>query len=222
MYGGDDGQPYFWKSSTSSGASTLSAVMSSMSTQTANARMRRIKADDYKYMPYMSEDAFVSDVATLCKLHPQDMRRIVDKKTTIFSSLQYSTAPAMLGYLMNLPRYIARNPHAQTMFGTTGNEAFHNQLKGWFRNVFFQTARNAELVCQVATSAKLLAGTLQQCRMTSALREHESMGMSLATMAQQQIVWTPRMVCATVANPKVDQDSLPVGVKRIRKRPAGN
>eukprot|EP00973_Karenia_brevis_P062558 8697936-Karenia_brevis.AAC.1 len=62
---------------------------------------------------------------------------------------------------MNALVFGKKNPRVQRMRGTTRNEALHNQLKGFWRNVMHQTARNAKVICSVATLAKLCAGQLQ-------------------------------------------------------------
>eukprot|EP00959_Pyramimonas_sp_CCMP1952_P146119 3059505-Pyramimonas_sp.AAC.1 len=71
------------------------------------------------------------------------MTKTTSKKTTILGSLRYATSSKQLEYLLNLGRFIARNPDMEVMYGTTRNEALHMQLEAFFRNVFIQTERNA-------------------------------------------------------------------------------
>ena len=81
--------------------------------------------------------AFAADVAAIAKSYSADMARKVDgkSKTTVLASLQFATRPRALEYLMNNSRFFARNPALQGVFEATRNEAFHKQLKGYWRNV---------------------------------------------------------------------------------------
>jgi hypothetical protein len=81
------------------------------------------------------------------------MVRKTDKDTTVLASLRYATTKQQLGYLRNASIFVLRNPGISVMYGTTNLEAFQNQLKSWFRNVFFQTSRNAKCVCQAAAAS---------------------------------------------------------------------
>ena len=65
------------------------------------------------------------------------------------ASLAFATAPRQVEYLLNLSRCAARRPEVDVPYGTTRNEAAHNQLKSYFRNVILQTGRNAQMIAAV-------------------------------------------------------------------------
>ena len=140
--------------------------------------------------------------------------------TTVLSSLQHATSSQNLGYLMNLSLFAKRNPTVEIIFGTTRNEAFHMQLKSFFRNIYHQTGRNATLIYQVATLVKLIAGNISKCSATSVFREHQLLRSVVATMRARTEPLTPKIRCKARKNPKVDVDSLPPKAKTLRKRPA--
>ena len=101
---------------------------------------------------------FVKDAAALTILFPQEMNRRIERTSTVLTSLVYATRDAGVGYLMNGSRYIARNPTCTTTYGTTRKETFHEELKGFFRNVMAQLGRRAVLLGEIATTVKLLSG----------------------------------------------------------------
>ena len=106
------------------------------------------------------------------------------------------------------------------MYGTTNAEAFHSQLKPFFRNVMIQTRRNATVVCMVATLAKLVVGTLTTVPIITERAEHELLRDAANFFMESPLVFTPRVCLDTIANEKVDEDALPASAKRLRKRPA--
>ena len=105
----------------------------------------------------------MKDVAALVKQYPEEMRRTIGtgkKKTTVKSSLKAALAPAAVGYLMNIGRFLARNPDVATLHGTTHNEAYHKELKSFLRNVMRQTRRHAQMIAGVATFVKLVSSVM--------------------------------------------------------------
>eukprot|EP00973_Karenia_brevis_P040920 5662360-Karenia_brevis.AAC.1 len=95
-------------------------------------------------------------MAAICKKFPNMMPKRTGKNTNVLGSLTFATSPQQLAYLQNYAKFIAEHPDIDVMYGTTKNEAFHAQLKSYFRNVMIQTRRNAKAVCQIATLAKLI------------------------------------------------------------------
>ena len=102
------------------------------------------------------------------------------------------------------------------MYGTTRNEAFHNQLKAFFRNVMHQTGRNAGNVCRVVTLSKLLAGAVGRSQLTRKVRETMRMSVASAMLRKSEYTFSPPLDIVVRANQKVDVDSLPASAKKLR------
>ena len=117
---------------------------------------------------------------------------------------------------MNGSRFAARNPGLQKMYGTTRNEAFHEQLEAFWRNVVQQTGRNVHVVAGVATLAKLLAGQLQAKNYTIGHREHELLRTASAILMTEPLRFEPLFNHVTVAAPTVAKHT-----RITDKRPAG-
>ena len=137
------------------------------------------------------------------------------------ASLAFATSPRQVEYLLNLSRFAARHPEVDVPYGTTRNEAAHNQLKSFYRNVLHQTGRNAQMVAAVCTSAKLLAGWMQRIPNLADVRreEHEVLRYALSSIAGSppDLTVRPRMRGKTRHNPSVDENALPQGAKRLRR-----
>ena len=107
------------------------------------------------------------------------------------------------------------------MYGTTHNEAFHSQLKPFYRNIMIETARDARTVSAVATTAKLIAGYAKyHTILTTPHEDHESLRAAAAAFVREGGAVRPKMNHEAVHHPAVDQDALPPYAKRLRKRPA--
>ena len=137
------------------------------------------------------------------------------------SSLEFATSPTEVEYLLNISRYISRNPDVKVMYGTTRNEAFHNQLKAYYRNVMLQTGRNATLVASIVTAAKLVSGTLRVGHeVTVSHAENQLLQAATSAFVSAGVTFRPKLHLRTVGNPDVDEAVLPAGARRLRKRPA--
>ena len=162
-------------------------------------------------------DAFVEDVAAICKMFPHMMERKTDGQTTVFASLAYATTPNQLGYLMNFAKFVARHTDMEVMYGTTRNEAFHSQLKSYFRNIMIQSRRNAKVVCQIATMGKLIGGTLSSVPTIFPREEHELIRAASRFFIENPLCFRPRLNLRTKLNEAIDEDELPASAKRLRK-----
>ena len=137
---------------------------------------------------------------------------------------RHAVEPALLtpglGYLQNHSVAARRHPQAM-MYGTTRNEAYHQQLKTFYRNIFVQTGRNACLVAKLATTAKLLAANVSA---SSGMedREHQILNSAAESIMASNVTVRPRLRCHDVPNPVVDLTSLPKSAKTCRKRPASS
>ena len=118
--------------------------MRGMRARAAERRRKAIEKEGYTEEPYKTEMASVKDVAALAKGFPKQMKRKVESKVTVMGPLTAAMRPEATGYMMNMAKFAARNPSVKLMYATTPKEAFHKQLKSFFRNVIFQTGRHAE------------------------------------------------------------------------------
>jgi hypothetical protein len=221
--GHDDGKAYYSHTTGRvSAAPRLTPVVSSMSKRCAEIRVQQISRTRYPETPYHDAAEFLKDVAAICKLFPSELHRYTSKKnpkTTVLASLNHATSAAAVEYMMNLPRFIGRNPLTTTSYGTTSNEAFHNQFKSFFRNVYFQTGRNLKFVCEVVAAIKVFGATLADTSLTSMPREHVLVRTVADIFSCTSDAWNPKVHCETIRNPRVDQSQLPRGAKVMRKRP---
>ena len=65
-------------------------------------------------------------------------------------------------YLFNGPRFYARNPSANRMYGTTSCEAVHGELARFFRQTMQQTSRCAIVMVDWFCFKKVVVGMLQR------------------------------------------------------------
>ena len=204
------------------GSSELSTVMSAQSASRIKQRYENIGKDRYVGQPYDKLSEFVCDVAAICNSHPDIFSRRVGKgSSTVLTSLEFATSRRELAYFKNFCKFVDNNPSIAVMFGTTRNEAFHKQLKAFYRNVFHQTSRHAQCIANVATLAKLLAGYLQRSagNLVRNYEEHDVLvALAKHLLAERPIPFKPRMRHAIAHNEPVDVESLPRNVKRMRKR----
>ena len=218
-HGFDDGLPFFRKQVGGTGPSTLPAEMAAMTRASARRRINVINRAAYPEQPYTNAVHFVRDIAAILIVHARKAaRRIKKSKTTVLQSLIFATKSENLGYLMNHTRFRARFPDVKPFYGTTANEGFNLQFKGYFRNIFHQTGRNAILVCKAITLAKLLVAKLRKDLPHTKLREHELLQTALQAMTQSSAEIAPRLIVRVRKNPAVNQQLLPDNVKRLRKR----
>ena len=217
--GTSDAAPFYRKGAQRMAVPTLSRCMNAMSVREAEARHREIIADGYDLTACSRGEDFLKDIAALCKVSPEAANVRIKGSATILGSLAHTTRAQGLEYLMNCSRFVQRHPGEIVQYGTTGNEAFHNQLKAWFRNVFVQTARNAILVCSVACFSKLIASTLQRCDLTREYGEHELLTLASGFLRANNIEFQPAVEIVAQDYPEVDLDALPKSAKRLRKQP---
>ena len=71
-----------------------------------------------------------------------------------------------LEYLLNYARFASRNQCVPVPDGTTGNEAFHNELEAFFWCVRTPTRRNVESLVDVIVAVKFVSGFLQKQKLT--------------------------------------------------------
>ena len=139
-----------------------------MSDSIASRRVRRILKDaDYMKAPYRTASELVRDItATWCKSCPKDIVKIAKNKTTVLASLKASMSAEQVEYLLNYARFISRNQDVPVPYGTTGNEAFHNELKGFFRCVYTPKRRYVKSLVDVIAAVKSVSGFLQKQKLT--------------------------------------------------------
>lgn len=199
---------------------TLDAKIARMLPATADLVYNKIWSKRYHARKYDQIGDFTNDLAVICKKFPAFCaKRIPGTKTTVIGSLRHATKPHELKYIMNFAIFIARNPGIEVPYGTTSNEAFHKQVKGFFRNVQIQTARNAVNVCSVIRLAKLISGWMNKTDTVENLREHETLKKFVnIIMNTCPVKFDPKLNFKVVANDRVDKSVLPPNAKVCRVR----
>ena len=214
-------EPYHCKDSSASRPSQLPAIMAPMGVGEARFKTTRISWDCYLGFPYDSMSDFVEDIAAPCLAHPEMLRRSAGSGTTVIGSLKRATSSIELGYIQNFCKFVAMHPGMDVIFGTTRNEAFHLQLKAFYRNVMHQTARHARCVANVATLVKLLAGYFCQSQnnLVQSIPEKDLLRMIAEYLLTDTPISSSTMLSVeAVQNPKVDVSKLPPNAKKLRKR----
>ena len=194
--------------------------MAAMGARGVATRLAAIRQEGYASGSYSTGRQFVRDVAALCKTYPAEMTRRLPKGGTVLASLSAATTPVALEYLMNGPRFFARNPNVPHGYGTTKNKAFHRQLKSFFRNITQQSGRNAQVVAGVATLAKLVAGHMSRAQVVREIREKD-----LIACVSTMLDATPPQIQPTLAHKSAQysrvsvrqQTALPPNAKKSRK-----
>ena len=146
---------------------SMDDIMTSLSARRKKLIANRVRKEGYSMEPYSSTRMFVEDVAAISSEYPREMERHTAKNVTVANSLRHATLPTALEYLFNNTRFIARNEGVDVVYGTTRNEAFHRELKGFFANVRCVRIRRAQLIGEIVTLAKLVAGAMVRTRTTS-------------------------------------------------------
>ena len=218
----DDGKPFFRMDRANAlekaAALPLLRMADAMIAEEAAAQILLINTDEYGATPYANCDDFVYDVAALSVTFPNEMGRKIEKSTTVLTSLLHSTRYVGVEYLMNISRFASRFPDIPMMYGTTRNEAYHLQLKAFFRNVFQQSSRHARLKGQVATLAKLLAGTMGNCEFSCQHEEAKVLRSASSILLQGPLEFEPKINILTKMNPSVNVEDLPPTARCPRKR----
>jgi hypothetical protein len=173
-YYSDDGKRYFVAGLQPLSYVSLVNAIAAMKPVRAKTLVKRMDSVTYQQRPYPHMDDFVRDVAALTIVFHKDMARKVAKGTTVKQSLIHATSPLNLEYLANIGRFGSRNPSVQLLTGTTHNEAYHLELKSFFRNVMHQTKEHAQLICKVATLSKLIALVMSKAELSVEMRQADS------------------------------------------------
>jgi hypothetical protein len=211
--------PYYTKATGGHRASTLPAALAAMTDRECTKTIKIIKERSYPERAYARPQDLVKDIAAILHKYPTVKGRKADK-TTVLASLTLATNEEGLGYLMNNSIFAAHHPVATSVYGTTRNEAWHLGLKAFYRNVMYQTGRNAQIVAKVATLMKLVVSKIQRDTPSANLREHELLRVAVATITGSSGSISPALACTTVRNPQVDYSVLSQSAKKLRKRPA--
>ena len=115
-----------------------------------------------------------------------------------------------MGYVLNVGRFGARNPKVTMLHGTTHNEAFHLELKAFFRNVMHQTSEHAVMICKIVTLVKLIYSVMstsccltqqdQSSRLRAFMKTLQSDGLGLTRVVRHRVDYEskkrPSMICS--------------------------
>ena len=110
-------------------------------------------------------------------------------KTTVLSSLAFATSPKELEYLMDVPRFMARNPDVRVPYGTTACEAVHTELVGMFDHITQQTAARAKLAARMFTLRKLVWGSMQRPQLTLKMTQSFMLRRCCDYLESAELVW---------------------------------
>ena len=102
------------------------------------------------------------------------------------------------------------------------NDNIYYILKAFFRNVMFQTQRNAKVVASVATYVKLLSFRMRQATVTVVHGESDLLRVAASALMINPITFTPLLNHFTIQNPEVDINILPSSAKVSRRRSSLN
>jgi hypothetical protein len=217
---GGDGRPYYRKGFNPGNYPKLAELIANMTDAAAARRRTTIGKEGFIHKPYTAGQQLLRDIAALAKEFPDELTRKIPKGGTVLSALKKSTEPTQLEYLLNGPRCFMRNPGIPLTYGTTRNEAFHRQLRSFFRNIIYQSGRNAHMVASIATVAKLLAGYMDRPETTVDIDEAALLKTVASNLADSPATFSPLLDMIRPTRVHVDadaQESLPLNAKRIRK-----
>ena len=218
--GFEDGQPYFRHTMVVPEHVGLDSEFASMGSVWRRFRSTRIfESREYADLPYTRAADFVRDIAALAQSFPEQMPRKTKNKTTVYASLCESFQPRNLEYLLNYGRFVARNSNQVVPYGTTSNEAFHNELKGCFSCVLHMTQRYVVAHARVISGMKLIAGFLKKQNFTRVYEQAALVRSFCARLQEEALDFSPLLRFDRRPNPIVDVDSLDAAAKRLRKRP---
>ena len=157
-----DDRPYFRCGRVAVGCISLDGAVAATVNHGTDRRVHHMaKGSAYIEQPYSDTVGFVWDVATLVHQYPNQMgRKKTGKGTTVLQSLIHTCTPHQLEYLANHGRFVHRNPDVGVPYGTTPNEAYHNEIKSMFRNIRVCSKAYVRTHAKIATLVKLIAGHL--------------------------------------------------------------
>ena len=180
-HGLDDGRRYFRATHQLQPLPKFEDVVAGMSARVANQRVVEIQSENYPAETFSSVLSSVEDIAAVVKNFKSWMqKRPKNKDTTAYSSIAYSMVRRHLGYLLNYSRFVARKAELPVPYGTTLNEAFHNELLVFFRIIRTHSLATVTWLAKVITSTKLVAGMANK----SALTKTHSQSMLLREYCQ--------------------------------------
>ena len=210
--GFDDDRPYFRKGMDAIRSPTLKSVRAGLTRQRALSRRKAIQRSGFPQLLYKDVNDFLIDIASLT------MEPATKMTAKVWGSLTTATSRANLEYLMNGPRYAARNPAVKLPYGTTSCEAYHAESKAYFSDIREQTARNAEAVCKVMTLIKLLGGIgSTSLKSTSGFSQGDIMRRYCAATADLGPEWPAVLVVAGNPRAAVNRNMKIKGVKLPRR-----
>ena len=217
-HGLEDNLPYYREGVPTMRTPALRSVMNDMTNTVARQRKLQIAAVGYGRTPYVTVMDFLKNVAALAKSYPDQMTRTVEKNLTVLGSLEISTAPKSLGYLMNGCRFQARHPEVPMLYGTTHNKAYHLEQKSFWRNVMIQTGRHARMIAKVATTTKLIGSVMVRATLVNQMRQTDLVRPFLQEYEARGIAFDQPLSRASTYNPPVRQPASAEARKRKRFR----
>ena len=152
----DDGQPYFRAGAQCPPLPKLGDVIAELTQPMQKRIVDRIAAENYPGAPYASGLDFVKDIAALCVKHPTFMKKKCGKVRAL-AALEEACKPMKVQYLLNMSRFIARNPDTSVPYGSTGCEPVHGEITTHYNSgIVSQSERYAQVFGKIFTMKKLV------------------------------------------------------------------
>ena len=111
---------------------------------------------------------------------------------TVHKSLLETTKPENLEHLANYARFVARNPSVK-VHDTTSNEGYHNELKGFFRNIMSCSKEYAKTHAKIASEVKLIGGCLKAEEHTRAMTQTHLLHKFCALLENSPLTFNPKL-----------------------------
>ena len=121
---------------------------------------------------------------------------------------------------MNYARFVSRNPSCVVPYGTTSNEAFHNELKGFFTCVLTPTQRFVRTHARVVTLIKLLSLRLKSLDLSKKSRQSALLRDFCVALEDEPARFHPLFDISVRYSANVNVDSLDDAARVVRKRPS--
>ena len=223
----DDGRPYFRATARVPSNPDFARKVAGMGMLRAQRQVEKIMSDDYSQEAYASALEFVHDIAAVVRKHRRWMeKRPKNKIATAFGSIAHAMSARHLEYLLNFARFVARNPKVDVPFGTTPNEAFHNELKAYFRGIYTPSRSRIVGASRVITSVKLIAGMAKKANHTKTYSQSMLLREYCAGLESNPLKFDPPLVvtpqpCEPVDISEYDPRAKGVGRRHgVNKRPS--
>jgi hypothetical protein len=121
----------------------------------------RLHRESYKEKPYVNFRQFSIDIQSVMAKNVAACKRPLKGESSVGDVLKNNCTIERFGFFQNIVIYRARSGK-DCQLGTSANEAFNSQLKGYNANVYASTRERVELTLELFTVSKFI--THLMCR----------------------------------------------------------